>query len=202
MNIARFLRVAAIVAALALLGACTGVRVRADQPMLDAQAARETALVQQTTWSISGKLGVSDGRDGGSGQVEWSERGDGGDFVLRAPVTGRSFELHVDGSQSVLLGLDQGPLHGGDAAALLREALGWEVPLDELRAWVRGMRAPGLPATLLFDAQGLPVELTQAGWTVQYRDWFTDRVPPLPRKVYAERAPYRVRLSIQHWDMP
>ena len=36
---------------------------------------------------------------------------------------------------------------------------------------------------------------------VEYRDWFTDRNPPLPKKVFATRGNSRVRVSIEDWSI-
>ncbi|HET8899203.1 MAG TPA: lipoprotein insertase outer membrane protein LolB [Rhodanobacteraceae bacterium] len=198
----RCVRAAAVLALLTLLAACAPTVIRSDKALLAAQDAREARLAGQDHWQLGGKLGVSDGHDGGSGQLRWSEDGERSQFVLSAPVTGRSFRLQVDASGAQLDGLDQGPLHGPDAESLLRRALGWEVPVAALRYWARGLRAPGEPARIAFGSDGLPARIEQAGWTVEYRDWYADAKPPLPRKVYAERAPYRVRLSIQRWDTP
>jgi hypothetical protein len=63
------------------------------------------------------------------------------------------------------------------------------------------VRAAGSAARLSFGANGLPSLLQQDGWSVEYRDWYADRSPPLPRKVFAERAPYRVRVSIESWTL-
>jgi outer membrane lipoprotein LolB len=53
---------------------------------------------------------------------------------------------------------------------------------------------------MTFGANGLPATLDQDGWHVDYREWYAERSPPLPRKVYASRDPYSVRLSIQQWN--
>jgi outer membrane lipoprotein LolB len=82
----------------------------------------------------------------------------------------------------------------------MRKALGWEVPLRDLRAWVLGLRADGGPAALSFGANRLPALLQQDGWTVDYHAWDDSRHPPLPTKVYASKPPYKVRLSIESWQ--
>jgi outer membrane lipoprotein LolB len=82
----------------------------------------------------------------------------------------------------------------------MRKALGWEVPLHELRAWVLGLRADGGPAEIRFGANRLPSLLQQDGWTVDYRDWDETRQPPLPTRVFAARPPYKVKLSIESWQ--
>ena len=84
----------------------------------------------------------------------------------------------------------------------MRKALGWEVPLHDLQAWVLGLRADSGPAELSFGDNKLPSLLQQDGWAVDYREWDTTRQPALPTKVYAEKPPYKVKLSIDSWQFP
>lgn len=184
-----------------LLAACVApVRMKGDAGLLDAQRERERALAHADHWVLQGRLGVSDGKDGGSGSFSWTQNGDGYEFVLRAPITGKSFRLSGDAAGALLEGLEPGPLRGPDAEALMRKALGWEVPLRDLRAWVLGLRADSGPAELDFGANRLPSLLRQDGWAVDYREWDAARTPPLPTKVYADRPPYKVKLSIESWQ--
>ena len=196
------LRLRALAVALPLLlAACVpAVRMKGDAGLLNAQLAREQTLAHADHWVLQGRLGVSDGKDGGSGSFSWTQNGDKYEFVLRAPITGKSFRLSGDPAGALLEGLDRGPLRGPDAEALMREALGWEVPLHDLRAWVLGLRADSGPAELSFGADRLPSLLQQDGWAVDYREWDATRKPPLPTKVYAERPPYKVKLSIESWQ--
>ncbi|MDE2156795.1 MAG: outer membrane lipoprotein LolB [Xanthomonadaceae bacterium] len=183
-----------------LLAACVpAVRVKGDAGMLRDQLARERVLADVDHWVLQGRLGVSDGRNGGSGSFSWTQDGDDYEFVLHAPITGKSFRLSGGPAGAVLEGLGPGPLHGRDAEALMRKALGWEVPLHDLRAWVLGLRADSGAARLSFGTNRLPSLLQQDGWVVDYREWDTARRPPVPKKVYAEKSPYKVRLSIESW---
>jgi outer membrane lipoprotein LolB len=186
-----------------LLAACAPAPVRkpADQAALAAQAAREAQLANVDRWTLDGHLAVSDGRDGGSGSLHWTQDGERYDFELRAPVTGKSFRLRGGPDGALLEGLADGPLRGPDAETLLRKALGWEVPLRELRAWVLGLRAPGSPAELSFGEHALPSLLEQDGWAVDYRAWDLAQQPPLPAKVFASQPPYKVKLSIESFRL-
>jgi outer membrane lipoprotein LolB len=186
-----------------LLAACApNIRVQADAGLLNEQLAREQALAQADHWILRGRLGVVSANDGGSGSFTWTQDGDRYEFELRGPLSGKSFRLSGGVDGALLEGVDGGPLHGTDAQALLRDALGWDVPLRDLRAWVLGLRADGGPAELSFGTNRLPALLRQDGWVVDYRQWDTSRTPPLPLKVFAERAPYKVRLSIDAWQFP
>jgi outer membrane lipoprotein LolB len=187
-----------------LLAACVpqpAVRIKGDAALLNAQLAREHALAHADHWTLEGRLGVSDGHDGGSGGFTWTQNGGSYSFVFRAPITGRSFELSSGPDGAILKGLDGGPLQGANAESLIRRALGWEVPLHDLRAWVLGLRADSGPAELAFGDNRLPSLLTQDGWSVDYRAWDTTRQPPLPTTIFASRPPYKVRLSIETWTL-
>jgi outer membrane lipoprotein LolB len=185
-----------------VLAACAPVPVR--QPgttqQLAAQAAREQTLGSQQAWGLDGRFAASDGRHGGSGSLEWRQHGQRYRLILRAPITGKSAQLDGGPDGAILSGVGKQPLAGRNAGDVLNEEFGWDVPVADLAWWVRGLRAPGRPAVLAFGANGLPATLDQDGWHVEYRDWFAERNPPLPRKVYASRDPYTVRVMIEQWN--
>lgn len=187
------------------LAACAprqAVRLPGDAAMLARQQAREQQLAGVDHWTLQGRLGVSDGHSGGSGSLTWSQDGDRYEFVLHGPaLSGADFRLSGGPDGATLEGVHGGPLHGPDAEALMQRALGWTVPLRDLRAWVRGLRADSGPAELRFGDDGLPSLLQQDGWAVDYRAWDAARQPPLPTTIFAAKPPYKVRLSVESWSL-
>jgi outer membrane lipoprotein LolB len=198
---AQGLRALALLVCLAAVCACAPVRTRQTPESLATQAAREAQLAGRTRWALSAHIFVSDGGDNsGSGDLDWKQAGEHYDFILRAP-TGKTWKLSGDAGHAVLEGVDPQPISGSDPERLLRERLGWEVPVADLSAWVRGMRRPPEQRSALqFNAQDLPAVLDQDGWRIEYRDWFADRTPPVPRKVFASRGEARVKMSIDSWS--
>jgi outer membrane lipoprotein LolB len=174
------------------------VRRAPDAALLQAQAARETALATRPDWSLSGHIAISDGKDGGSGRIDWKQHGSDFDIHLSAPVTRQSWRLVREGGRVRLEGLEGGTLEGTDAEALLYQALGWLVPVDALAAWARGARASS-DAQLEFGADGLPSLLTEDSWSVEYRAWEAGGNPPRPKKVFATQGESKVRLSVDRW---
>jgi outer membrane lipoprotein LolB len=196
----RALRALLPVVAACLLAACAPVRVRETPAALARLEAREALLAPHTRWSLSGRIFVSDGaQNSGSGDLEWVHDGDSYRFTLRAP-TGRTWQLSGDAHEAVLEGVDAQPLRGADPARLLRERLGWDVPVADLANWVRGMRARDGRAEVQYDDEGRPAVLNQDGWQIDYREWFADMAPPLPKRVYAARGTARVKLAIERWS--
>lgn len=198
---------------LALLGAAVlsgcvrlpprGQTVATDASLMAAQSVREDTLRGVRDWTLDGRLGIanaSDSRGNGSGSLHWTQQGDRYVFTVNGGF-GYDYRLSGGPQGATLEGIGKQPLHGADAEALMRKAAGWSVPLQELRAWVLGLRAPGRPAQLVFGTDRLPAVLRQDGWQVEYRAWDTTRQPALPTKVFASKPPYKVKLSIQSWSL-
>lgn len=204
------LRLVAALAVAASLAGCAVAPVRAPAPAvlspaareaaMAAQALREAALARHPDWNLEGRVALTSNGRGGSGRLEWRQRGADFSVELSAPVTRQGWRLSGRAGDVVLDGLDGGPRRGTDAAALLREATGWEIPVDALSRWVRGARAGDDDAVLDFSADGRLVRLRQAGWTLDYADW---RPQPdgmeLPMRVTASRDTARVRLVVDAW---
>jgi outer membrane lipoprotein LolB len=200
---------------LALAG-CAVAPMRAPPPVvlspaehdaaMAAQAAHEAALALHPDWRLEGRVALTNNGRGGSGRLEWQQHG--GDFSveLSAPVTRQGWRLSGREGDVVLEGLDGGPRRGTDAATLLREATGWEIPVGALASWVRGARAGvsaptgGSRAELEFAADGRLIRLHQDGWTLDYADW---QARPdgtvLPMRISASRDAARVRLVVDAW---
>ena len=197
----RLLRLAIAIWIAAALAACAPLRVKESAETNSAQSAREAQLAPVTSWTLTAHIGVSDGKDGGSGELVWKQNGEHYDFTVHAPVTGKTWKLSGDASRATLEGVDPQPDTDRSPERLLKQRLGWDVPLAQLGDWVRGLRAKGSAPNTIYDAQNLPAVIEQDGWKVEYRDWFAERNPPLPKKVFATRGNSRVRVSIEDWSI-
>lgn len=196
------------------LAACAGQPVRQAPPVaaaaaLAAQESRELALRADPHWSLAGRVALSNGRQGGSGRLDWQQAGARYEVALSAPVTRQSWRLRGDAGGAVLEGLDGGPRHGADPGQMLRESTGWEIPVAALPDWLRGVRAPDQgPAALAFGADGRLATMEQGGWRIAYADWRLPAADPqapatvpvaLPHRIEATRGQARVRLVVDAW---
>lgn len=201
---------AVMLAGVLALAGCAVAPVRAPPPVvlssaerdaaMAAQAAHEAALALHPDWHLAGRVALTNNGRGGSGRLEWQQHG--GDFSveLSAPVTRQGWRLSGREGDVVLEGLDGGPRRGTDAATVLREATGWEIPVGALASWVRGARAADGPAELEFSADGRLARLRQQGWTLEYADWQRQAEGTvLPMRISASRDTARVRLVVDAW---
>ncbi|HVR81531.1 MAG TPA: lipoprotein insertase outer membrane protein LolB [Luteimonas sp.] len=203
------LRILAMAACAVLLTACVAQPVRPALPTIAGtpeahQATREARLSSAGDWNLQGRVALSNGRNGGSGRIDWRQNGDHFEVALSAPVTRQSWRLTGDTASARLEGLAGGPREGADATQLLQEATGWEIPVAALSAWVRGAHADEAigPARMQFAADGRLSRIEQGGWTIDYSDWAAQPGLDieLPNRLNAVRGDAKVRLIVDAWS--
>lgn len=204
--------------AVVALAACAsrGSRVQAPAKLTDPeavaaaqaqQAVREGWLRAHDAWAFEGRVAINNNGKGGNGRIEW--RQEGGRYVvsLSAPVTRQSWRLMGDmrGRGGRLEGLEGGVREGEDAEQLLREATGWDIPVQALTRWAQGVSGPDAAADsgqADFAPDGRLRSVQEAGWRIDYMLWFEPEGgrPTLPRQIAAVREGAKVRLIIDRWD--
>ncbi|MEJ7746772.1 MAG: lipoprotein insertase outer membrane protein LolB [Luteimonas sp.] len=193
---------------LPLLAACTAQPIKQSPPLDPAvaaarQAQREAELAPLVAWSLQGRVALSNGRDGGSGRIDWKQDGARYEVALSAPVTRQSWRLSGDANGAQLEGLEGGTRKGSDATSLLLEATRWEIPVTALASWARGIRADAShgTATIRYGSDGRLARIEQGEWVIDYSDWRASGVPniELPQRLNASRGDARVRLIVDRW---
>lgn len=189
-----------------ILAGCVSQPTRAPQVPVDAANARaqDERRAALTDWSLSGRIAVSNGKQGGSGRIDWQQTGDRYTVSLGAPVTRQSWRLSGDAGGGRLEGIEGGPREAADVEAMLRETTGWNIPVRAMADWVRGVGADAGrfgEARVVYGEGDRPVRLTQAGWTIDYTQWQPDVAsgPVLPARLTATQGEAKVRLIVDQW---
>jgi len=202
-----------------MLGGCQTLHTAPSQPAalnpdaaLVTQRARAQALgleagnCLQPGWAMAGRMAISNGKDAGAARFEWTQGEGRLQLQLTAPITAQTWVLQSDAQGAQLQGMPQGPQHGADAAALLRTATGWDIPIQALGCWMRAVAASELGlgvAQIHFDGQLLPRQIEQGGWKIEYSRWQLDPFSGLqmPSRIDAQRGNSRVKLAIDRWGL-
>jgi len=211
------LRVMAVGVSLMLAGCATRAPQASLPPTLSEPKAIKAAEQAQTQraawldlhrqWSFEGRVAINNAGKGGNGRIDWQQDGPRYVVSLSAPVTRQSWRLIGDTHSEAgrLEGLEGGVREGEDAEALLLEATGWDIPVNALARWVQGLSAEGLPGeNQSFSIAGRLQTVEQAGWRIDYTEWFdaAGEQPQLPRRIEARRDRAMVRLIVDRWDFP
>ena len=197
-------------AGLLLLGVLflAGCAARAPMPGQAEQEAqreaREARLADWSAWGLTGRLGVEDGWNGGSGRLDWTLREQETLLKFRGAMGQGAWELSRNPA-GARLKLADGTEHvADDIDTLVREQTGWRLPVDALAWWVRGLAWPLGPAPdkLAFDADGMPERLEQAGWEIDFRRYQEAGGEQLPTRMEARKGGLTVKLAISRWLPP
>jgi outer membrane lipoprotein LolB len=168
-----------------------------------AQRHRERILADANRWSLTGRVAISNGKDGGSGRIEWINDDESLAVELSAPITRQTWRLTAFEDSPWCVEDQRGKHCGEDAEQLLRETTGWEIPVASLGDWLRGMRTDA-PSAIRFDEIGRLSRLEQSGWTIDYRwpaagDAVTSTHPQMPTRIDAAKGQAKVKLVVDGW---
>lgn len=188
-------RLLMVVSACLVLAACASREPRPEGAWL---TEREAWFRDHPVWTISGRVGLSDGRRGGSLAFRWQADNDHHTIHLSTTTGGKQWRLEFSPGRAVLEGSDVGKLEGEDPDPLVERAVDWPIPVRDLAWWIRGLLPPG-PGEVRFNDDGTLAGVDDPVWTLDYRRFSEVEGRLLPVLLQAESEPYRVRVAIRKW---
>jgi len=172
-------------------------------PAEEAWAAHRAAMAAVDPFTLSGRVAIQRGSEGGGAKLRWHQQGDATDLRIMAPMAQGSFRLQGDGRGVVLTGPDGKRYQAANFEALMAAHVNWSFPVDGARFWVRGIPDPAQEVGHLnLDSAGRLSDLAQGGWRISvlaYRD-FGGRT--LPAKLFLNAGDLQIRLIIDTWQIP
>jgi len=152
------------------------------------------------TWLAQGRLAVTADEEAWHGTFAWHQAPAQVLIEMAGPLGQGSVRLREDHTGALLeVGADQ-VFHGRDTEALLREQLGWSLPVRGLRYWITGRPDPDRPAIVRRDEAGRVISLEQDGWDVACTRYLDVGAGVLPHRLVLEREALRIRLVIDRWQ--
>lgn len=190
-------------ACLLTLSACASVPGTAPYgpPNEAAWQSRRLQLQKLADWELQGRVGVVNGKHGGSGSMDWKQRGQELAFSFRGPFGAGS--LLVQGDDHALWVRSS---RGDDFVTTQPEQyfsrrLHVPLPLLSMRFWMLGLPDPADAFTKTVDARGHLVTLVQRGWQVNYQDYATFDGYDLPTRLEIERHAVHIKVAINDWHL-
>jgi outer membrane lipoprotein LolB len=179
----------------AVLAACVTSR---PQVPASGWEQRVADLQHASTWRLDGRAAVAVGTQGWQATLDWQQRGESTQVHLAGPFGVGALLLS---RTSAGLSLNGAP-PSADVVAQLQERLGFELPMDHLRFWLLGVPDPSAAFELKRNDQDRASQVIQAAWTVDYDRYLPVGADLLPAHVVLSREGVRVRIAVDHWELP
>ncbi|SFC03339.1 outer membrane lipoprotein LolB [Marinospirillum celere] len=146
-------------------------------------------------WQVQGRLAINDGQERHSANLDWQQQGFEYELMIFGPLGQGRARLEGQPFRVRLTTSDGKTLEASSPEQLIREGLGWDLPLSNLIYWVRGLPAPG--EHLYLDTQ----LLRQGHWEVEWRRFTEVEGYQLPSLIIARQGNFELRLAVNTWTL-
>ena len=154
-------------------------------------------------WQADGKIGLRYGDERANATFDWEQRNANYVIHLYGPFGSGATTVRRTSKGVTLENAERGYVGAPDPESLMRDMLGWQVPLSGMQYWLRGLTDPEAPIEgETFDEAGRLQAFTQLGWQVTFDRSQMVRGWTLPGRVRAEREDMQVTAVIKDWEVP
>lgn len=181
---------------LVLMAGCASLAPTRELPTA---AERSEVLSSWDAWGLTARLGIDDGSEGGSGRIDWKIAGADSALDFRGALGQGAWRLELGPELATLTRADGTVSSAADIDQLLWQETGWQVPVEALQWWVRGLPQPGAGRDLQLGPEGLPASLQQQGWQIVFLGYMDYAGQQLPRRLEAERGSFKLKLAVSRW---
>jgi len=157
-----------------------------------------------SSWKLIAKLGVQTEDNGGSMDLFWTQKGETYNIRLIAPF-GQGTTLIKGNANGVYVRTAEGEHYSNNPDELFAAQFGINMPVNNLRHWLRGLPVAGHAAqNLRWDENGQLYKLVQDGWNVEMSSYRKVQGYLLPHKFYLDRddrPELGIRLLVRQWTL-
>lgn len=196
-------RVALLLAGALSLTACASLTGHVPEGQADEAAweARVTELTAVGSWELSGSVGVINGKDGGSGSLDWKQQGVELTFDFRGPLGAGAIHIQGDADALRVRSSRGDDFITTDPEEDFAEHLHMPMPVLSMRYWMLGIPDPGVAYTKSADARGEPIDLNQRDWQVEYQEYADVQGHALPVRFTLTRGNVRIKVAVSQWTL-
>ncbi|HIF51856.1 MAG TPA: outer membrane lipoprotein LolB [Thiotrichaceae bacterium] len=186
--------------AVSLLNGC------AQAPKVDASIKSKLWLEHQITvsaiqsWDIKGRVAVKNDKESGTVTLLWNQFLSNYELRFIAPLGQGTYILSGTPSGVVMKLPKDKVMVAETAEQILRDGLGWDIHLDGLRYWVRGLPEPDIQySELMLDNKGRLANMDQSGFNISVSRYSEQDGVSLPSKLTIKSDKIQLKVIIQNW---
>jgi len=189
-------------AAAALLLSLCGCAVQPLQRTPEQWLQRSQSLQSAGAWTLAGRISVKTATDAMNGSLSWAQHGELTELSVRGPIGVGGFRLSGDRQQMLYEDSSGESLLIDEPERVLPQQLGWDVPLQSLRYWVRALPDPEITGVVEeFDDNGLLSQMQQQGWQLEFGRYGSSEGLAMPGRITLRKGELRIKLAVDRWRL-
>ena len=175
-----------IVLLLLLISACAPLQKQPDSATHASPPtwpAHRTAMQAIDSWQLKGKLAYRNDSGSGSAWFDWSQHGEQFIIYLSGPFGVGTVQISGNAQAITLSQPGEADIRSHSSSVLTQRLFGWQLPVEQMRAWVRGIPASSSSEVIkTFNEEGLLDSLQgrsdKLAFTLLLKEWsFPERDP-------------------------
>ena len=161
----------------------------------------QDSLASLVNWSAVGRIALTSSEDSWNIGLRWTQAQDSFELKMSGPLGQGVANLRGDANGVEMRTSQQDVFRAPDARTLLREHVGWDLPIEALRSWVLGKVQPGVDfSDVTIDLHGRIRQMRQAGWAIEYQRYGDYDGYQLPEKLLLQNDFLEARLILRKWQ--
>ena len=188
-----------LLTAVLILTACAGPTQRVPEPVDWSTHSSQLALLGN--WTATGKLALKTEDRSESAQLVWRQSELSSHLNLSGPMGLNATQVYSDGQRIEITQGEETRSFDVSSPEAMKRSTGWELPLQSLPYWLKGLPSPHLDVQAKeFDQQrGLLRDLQQNDWQIQYQEYGDFGSYTLPTRLRIERGSTSVKILLRDW---
>ena len=197
-----------IIILVVLIGACSQMsELQVIQESGQSWDMRQQQLANINEWDIHARLVILLEDKVYPVGINWIRQHEYSSMVIEAPfgqgVIRIESNVSIDEKKQFKLTLADGKYHfGATPEVLLVNLLGWSIPVNSLKSWVKGVPDPNVDFNYETYGSGRLKLLSQNGWSVNYLEYFSEQKQrqQLPKRLYLKHDNMALKIVIERWE--
>ncbi len=151
------------------------------------------------SWQFKGRVAIHTKKDSQILRIQWIQNKNNINLRIYGSF-GKTYArlLRVDGLST--LEVDDKTYQDNNAELLLWRVLGWQIPINEMSYWIRGISGnAALSPLTTINSSGYLKTLDYNNWHVTYDKYKIFSHYPLPTKIKLTHPDLSLKFSIQKW---
>ncbi len=185
-----------------LIGACSSIPDIDSDLQLRQWQNHQTLVNKIESWKIKGRAAIQSENNSATFLLHWDQFDTGYELRFISGL-GQGTYILKGTEDGVIMRTPKNKVFSSDTPEnLIREELGWDIHIDGLKYWVRGLPEPKIQySQLLLDEEGRLKDMKQSGFFISVIRYTDEENISLPEKLFIRSNNIQLRLVMQNWDI-